>query len=124
MYLNYEWKEEEGGLHQCLPHVNVELHTLPTHRTLLPAHFMMAHVDYECGQRIIKKLLSLGVDMNVVTFVRDKKKLERILYEEEDLVMGNLVETGNGAMKNDDGGGKKKRHGAPVVRVFRQNVAK
>ena len=62
--------------------------------------------------------------MDMVAFVRDKKKLEQILYEEEDLVMGNLVETGNGAMKNDDGGGKKKRHGAPVVRVFQRNVAK
>ena len=62
--------------------------------------------------------------MDVVAFVRDKKKLERILYEEEDLVMRNLVETGNGGMKNDDEGGKKKRNGAPVVRVFRRNVAR
>ena len=56
--------------------------------------------------------------MDMVAFVRGEKKLELILYEEEDLVMRNLVETGNGGMKNDDGGGKKKRNSAPVVHVF------
>ena len=79
---------------------------------------MMAHVDYECGQRIIKKLLSSEVDMDVVAFMRDKKKLEQILYEEEGLVMGNLVEIGNGDTKNNDEGGKKMGNNAPVVHVF------
>ena len=62
--------------------------------------------------------------MGVVAFLRDKQKLEQILYKEEDLVMGNLVETGNGGMKNDDGGGKKKRNDVPVVRIFQRNIAR
>jgi len=58
--------------------------------------------------------------MDVVAFVRDKQKLERMLYEEEDLVMGNRMETtGN----NDDGnGGKKKRKGGPQLQVVVSNV--
>ena len=62
--------------------------------------------------------------MDVVVFVRDRKKLERILYEEKDLVVGNLVEHGNAGMKNSDGGGEKKRNGATVVCIFRRNIAR
>ena len=56
--------------------------------------------------------------MDLVAFVRDRKKLEQIMYEDEDLVMGNLVEAGNGGMNNDDGDGKKKSNCAPLVCIF------
>jgi len=43
------------------------------------------------GRRIIKKLMSAPVDMDVVAFVRDKQKLDTVLYHEEDLVLGNYL---------------------------------
>lgn len=45
------------------------------------------------GRRIIKKLMSAsGVDMDVVAFVRNKQKFDAVLYDEEDLVLGNLLD--------------------------------
>ena len=43
--------------------------------------------------------------MDLVAFMMDRQSLEWILYKEEDLLMGNLMETGNGGMKNDDANG-------------------
>lgn len=45
------------------------------------------------GRRIIKKLMSASnVDIDVVAFVRDKQKLDTVLYDEEDLVLDNLMD--------------------------------
>ena len=51
------------------------------------------------GRRILKKLLNSGVDMDVVAFVRNRKKLEKVLYDDEDLVLDNLINR-NGSSKN------------------------
>lgn len=45
------------------------------------------------GRRILKKLLSAPLDIEVVAFVRDQRRLEEVLYHEEDLVLGNLLQT-------------------------------
>jgi len=48
------------------------------------------------GRRVIRKLLDSGVDLDVVAFVRDRKKFESVLYDEEDLVLDNLMNNGGG----------------------------
>lgn len=44
------------------------------------------------GRRILKKLMSAPLDMEVVVFVRNQNKLEEVLYHKEDLVLGNLID--------------------------------
>lgn len=70
------------------------------------------------GRRIVKRLLSSNVDMDVIAFVRDAKKLDRVLYDEEDFVMTNAIEGGmddnNGS---NDGGVKKRGGGGPKLQV-------
>mmetsp|Transcript_17424 Transcript_17424/g.37625 ORF Transcript_17424/g.37625 Transcript_17424/m.37625 type:complete len:706 (-) Transcript_17424:31-2148(-) len=68
------------------------------------------------GRRIIQKLLSSGVDMDVVAFVRDEKKLEKVLYDEQDLVMDNLIGSSSSAA-----GGKNRKSG-PRLQVVVSDV--
>ena len=58
------------------------------------------------GRRIVKKLLASGADVDVVAFVRDSKKLERVLYDEEDLAMEAFAARGR---NKDDVDGSAKR---------------
>jgi len=51
------------------------------------------------GRRVIRKLLDSGIDLDVVAFVRDRKKFENVLYDEEDLVLDNLMNN-RGGKKN------------------------
>lgn len=51
------------------------------------------------GRRVIRKLLDSGVDLDVVAFVRDRRKFENVLYDEEDLVLDNLMNNGGGKKK-------------------------
>eukprot|EP00984_Skeletonema_dohrnii_P000767 scaffold221_cov113-Skeletonema_dohrnii-CCMP3373.AAC.11 len=44
------------------------------------------------GRRILKKLLSAPLDIEIVAFVRSQSRLEEVLYHEEDLVLGNLID--------------------------------
>ena len=64
------------------------------------------------GRRIVKKLLSSGVNMDVVAFVRDRQKFEDVLYDEEDMILDNLL-TGN-----DDGS----RNNGPRLHVVISDV--
>ncbi|KAL7528664.1 hypothetical protein ACHAWF_002654 [Thalassiosira exigua] len=48
------------------------------------------------GRRVVRRLLESEMDVDVVAFVRSAQKLERVLYDEEDLVVGNLVDAGRG----------------------------
>ncbi|KAL7445146.1 hypothetical protein ACHAXH_007814 [Discostella pseudostelligera] len=66
------------------------------------------------GRRIVKKLLSSGTDVDVVAFVRDSKKLEQVLYDEEDLVLENLVRGGH----NDRSGNVVKSSNGPRLKVI------
>lgn len=53
------------------------------------------------GRRVLRRLLSSGVDMDVVAYVRDEKKLERVLYEEG--LGGMSTVGGRRGRKNDKG---------------------
>eukprot|EP00986_Skeletonema_menzelii_P012253 scaffold6677_cov155-Skeletonema_menzelii.AAC.22 len=44
------------------------------------------------GRRILKKIMSAPLDIEVVAFVRNQQRLEEVLYDEEDLVLGNLLD--------------------------------
>ncbi len=69
----------------------------PIHDGLIPSRpkIVVFGASGRIGRRIVKKLVSSGVDLDVVAFVRDAKKLERVLYDEEDLVLENLVQERN-----------------------------
>ena len=62
------------------------------------------------GRRILKKLLSAPLDIEIVAFVRNPSRLEEVLYHEEDLVLGNLID-------------KEKKSGAKLTVVVGDVVA-
>eukprot|EP00984_Skeletonema_dohrnii_P002970 scaffold1010_cov117-Skeletonema_dohrnii-CCMP3373.AAC.1 len=62
------------------------------------------------GRRILKKLLSAPLDIEIVAFVRSQSRLEEVLYHEEDLVLGNLID-------------KEKKSGAKLTVVVGDVVA-
>ena len=44
------------------------------------------------GRRVLKKLLASGIDLDVVAFVRSRERLDQVLYEEEDVVVGTMAD--------------------------------
>ena len=42
------------------------------------------------GRRVLKKLLASGIDLDVVAFVRSRDRLDQVLYDEEDVVVGTM----------------------------------
>ena len=58
------------------------------------------------GRRIVKKLLSSGVNMDVVAFVRDRQKFEDVLYDEEDMILDNLLTSSNDGSSSRNKGPK------------------
>ena len=81
----------------------------PTYAGIIPPRpkIVVFGASGRIGRRIIKKLLSSGEDIDVVAFVRDAKKLERVLYDDEDLVLGNFVQD-----RNNDRSGIMKGNGS------------
>ena len=72
------------------------------------------------GRRILTKLLDSGANVDIVAFTRDPIKLERVLYNNEDLVLGNLINDDDGKRigdDDDDGGGRRSGSGGPKLRV-------
>ena len=71
------------------------------------------------GRRILTKLLDSGANVDIVAFTRDPIKLERVLYNNEDLVLGNLIDDDDGKRigDDDDGGGRRSGNGGPKLRV-------
>ncbi|KAL3816079.1 hypothetical protein ACHAXA_009717 [Cyclostephanos tholiformis] len=59
------------------------------------------------GRRVLSRLLSSGKEIDVVAFVRDRERLERAMYDDEDIVVGNLV----------DGGGRGREDTGPRLRI-------
>mmetsp|Transcript_3679 Transcript_3679/g.7695 ORF Transcript_3679/g.7695 Transcript_3679/m.7695 type:complete len:661 (+) Transcript_3679:56-2038(+) len=78
----------------------------PTPTAQLPARpkIVVFGASGRVGRRVVRKLLSSGADLDVVAFVRDAKKLERVLYDEEDLVMENLMESNDGGAGGEGSG--------------------
>jgi hypothetical protein len=62
------------------------------------------------GRRILCKLLNSGANVDIVAYTRDPNKLEQVLYNNEDLVLGNLINNnrisndGSSRISNDRGG--------------------
>ena len=70
------------------------------------------------GRRILTKLLNSGASVDIVAFIRDPLKFEQVLYNNEDLVLGNLINNDDGKrISDDDGGGRRSRNGGPKLRV-------
>ena len=73
------------------------------------------------GRRILTKLLNSGANVDIVAFIRDPLKFEQVLYNNEDLVLGNLINNDDGKRisddDDDDGGGQRSRNGGPKLRV-------
>jgi hypothetical protein len=70
------------------------------------------------GRRILCKLLNSGANVDIVAYTRDPIKLEQVLYNNEDLVLGNYV-INNNRISNDRGGDQSNsRNGSgPTLRV-------
>ncbi len=52
---------------------------------------------------MLGRFLSLGLEIDVVVFVRDRERLERSMYDDEEIVAGNLVGDGRGGMRGNAG---------------------
>ncbi|KAL3762379.1 hypothetical protein ACHAW5_000641 [Stephanodiscus triporus] len=52
------------------------------------------------GRRVLGRLLSSGADIDVVAFVRDRERLERAMYDDEDVVVENLIDGDGGGGRN------------------------
>jgi hypothetical protein len=74
------------------------------------------------GRRILCKLLNSGANVDIVAYTRDPIKLGQVLYNNEDLVLGNLIN--NDRISNDRGGDQNNsRNGSgPTLRVVVGNV--
>jgi len=52
---------------------------------------------------VLGRFLSSGLEIDVVVFVRDRERLERSMYDDEEIVAGNLVDDGRGGMRGNAG---------------------